>query len=284
MRFNNSNLPRSAQIPPWRLQAVGKTWRNAHRSLEGLRIASFHFSQHPGAVFKTKLVVCLDFLCFVHRISLKMMHVTSVVVFVHLLSGSLFLDQKQTFKPCVPKNDIIKPCTKKKTKFTNSFNSKGCPTPRLEHSPWAPFTGQMCQIRWFPEKKQWNYGLWGFTMLTPSSQTAISQVFFAPAKAALRLLHANHLPVQLSPGAFSRHLTRTKVTQKYCNSTSKSTWSNDPSRSPHGYPLPPLPLSSISSKSNMMGIQVIQSKKRHERIVNFEGNWRYCFASGFLRV
>lgn len=133
-----------------------------------------------------------------------MMHVTSVLVFVHLFSGSLFLDQKQTFKPCVPKNDIIKPCTKKKTKFTNSFNSKGCPTPRLEHSPWAPFTGQMCQIRWFPEKKRWNYGLWGFTMLTPCSQTAISPVFFAPAKAALRLLHANHLPVQLSPGTAIR--------------------------------------------------------------------------------
>ena len=50
---------------------------------------------------------------------------------------------------------------------------------------------------------------------------------FEPAKAALvQLLHANHLPVQPSPGVlqFDQQI--------------KSTWSNDLSRSPHGYPLP----------------------------------------------
>lgn len=283
MCFNNSNLPRSAQIPPWRLQPVGKSWRNAHRSLEGLSIASFHFSQHPGAEQNTpsenlcsNQTCCLSgvwtFYVLFHRISWKMMHVTSIVASVHFFQGlcswtinkrSSLASQKKTSSNHAPKKttEVHRIPSTQRVFFD----------PRLEHSPWAPFMGEMCQIRWFPGKKRWKYGLWGLTMLAPlrpncNFRTCKGGVGSAssrqpPSRSAVSwgtaIRPANQINLEQWPISQSPWLS-TSLQNRCPQSHQSRTW---------------------------WVYKWFNPKKWHQRIlnVNFEGNFRYCFASGFLR-
>ena len=100
----------------------------------GLSIASFHFSQHPSAEQITpsenllsNQTCCLSglfMLCSQNQLKNDARHLCRCIC--TLFSGSLFLNHKQTFKPCVPKKDIIKSCTQKKHGSSpNSFNSTG---------------------------------------------------------------------------------------------------------------------------------------------------------------
>ena len=279
MCFNNSNLPRSAQIPPWRLQPVGKTWRNAHRSLEGLSIASFHFSQHPGAEQITpsenllsSQTCCLSglfMLCSQNQPKNDARHLCRCIC--TLFSGSLFLNHKQTFKPCVPKKDIIKPCTQKTTEVheflqLNGFFSTHALSVLLGHLSWekcaksVDFQGKSGQKNmafevWQcspPSDQKFNFrtcegGVGSASSRQPPSRSAVSW--------GTAIRPANQ--INLEQWLISQPPWLSTSLQNRCPQSHQSrTW---------------------------WVYRWFNPKKWHQRIlnVNFEGNFRYCFASGF---